>query len=106
MNLIHVVSKPITFYFLIMKKHILNLGKALNKKQLKEVKGGTFFHRRTGSGTWCKYSCTLMIGSGRASLDGGQSQSCYLELPYFVYNHPVCRPSNGGGDGPIDGPMA
>ncbi len=83
-----------------MKKQILNLGKALEKKQLQEIKGGSFFHRRTGSGTWCRYTCS----GRRAGLDGGQSQSCYLELPYFVYNHPVC--GSGGGGGPVDGPYA
>ncbi len=83
-----------------MKKTILNLGHLLNKKQLKEIKGGSFFHRRTDSGTWCKYSCS----GRRASLDGGQSQRCYIELPYFVYNHSACGSSGGGG--PVDGPFA
>ena len=83
-----------------MKKQILNLGKALNKKQLKEIKGGTFFHRRTPySNIWCKYSCS----GTRASLDGGQPQACYLELPYFVSGHFVCGGDDGGG---IDGPYA
>lgn len=82
-----------------MKKSILKLGKILEKKQLKEINGGNFFHRRTSSGTWCKYSCS----GSRASLDGGQSQSCYLELPYSVYNHSIC---GGIGGGPIDGPYA
>ena len=82
-----------------MKKSILNLGKALGKKQLKEINGGSFFHRRTSSGTWCKYTC-----SGRRASLAGQSQTCILELPYFVYNHSACGSSGGGG--PIDGPYA
>lgn len=83
-----------------MKKTILNLGKALNKKQLVEIKGGNFFHRRTRiSRIWCKYTC---IGNTRrADLDSGQSQSCYLELPYFVNNHSICGGSGGGTDGPF-----
>ena len=83
-----------------MKKQILNLGKTLNKKQLESIKGGNFFHRRTDSGVSCRYSCN----GTRAGLDGGQPQACYLELPYFIYNHPVCGSSDGGG--PVDGPYA
>ncbi len=85
-----------------MKKIILNLGKALNKQQLNEIKGGSFFHRRTRSGTWCRYSC--IRNTDDADLDSGQSQSCYLELPYFVYNVSICGSTGGGG--PIDGPYA
>ena len=85
-----------------MKKTILNLGKALDKKQLKEIKGGNFFHRRTpNSNIWCKYSCTG--GGSNARLDGGQAIACSLELPYLVSNHFIC---GGNDDGGIDGPFA
>jgi len=84
-----------------MKKSILKLGKTLSRAQQKDILGGTFFHRRTPySNIWCKYSCR----GTSSSLDAGQAQACYLELPYFVNGHSVCGTS-GGGDG-IDGHYA
>lgn len=73
-----------------MLKNISNLGKTLNKKEQKEVKGGLL-----GLASSCKYEC-----SGTSyKLVGGQGQDCYLNNPAIIHNHPNCGGGNDGGNG-------
>ncbi len=68
-----------------MKKSILNIGKALSKKEQTQVSGGMPLKL-------CRYKC-----NGRNYvLVGGQGSYCYLNFPAIIPNHPSC---GGSGDG-------
>ncbi len=70
-----------------MKKSILKLGKALDKKEQKEVNGGSLT-------SFCQYTCS----GTTARLASGSSTYCLLNYPAIIRDSPMC----GGGGGGID----
>ncbi|CAL2089729.1 hypothetical protein [Tenacibaculum sp. 190524A02b] len=72
-----------------MKKSILKLGEALDKKEQKEISGGG-----KPSTRHCRYYCN----GTTQTLAPGQGPDCYLYLPYLITNSLKC-----GGAGNEDG---